>query len=371
MTGDFVSRVLAWFDDHGRHDLPWQADRSPYRVWVSEIMLQQTQVVTVIPYFERFMAHFPAVTDLADAPLDEVLHLWSGLGYYARARNLHRAAGVIRDRHGGRFPEAFDDVVNLPGIGRSTAGAILALARGQHHPILDGNVKRVLCRHRGIEGWPGRRAVETTLWEMADAFTPEENVAEYTQAMMDLGATVCRRGRPECSACPVSADCVALSRGRQRDLPAPRPRRERPLRHSRMLLVTDAAGRVLLERREPTGIWGGLWAFPELAPDETPEAWVSGCLGAEATSTETWPELRHGFTHFELAVTPHRVAIAGQPGIVMEDGRWLWYNPESPARIGTAAIVGRLLAGIAGKNDNETGSGERDESDGQVRVAGR
>ena len=193
-------------------------------------MLKQTQVATVIPYFERFIARFPAIRELADADLDEVLHLWSGLGYYARARNMHRAARTVCEHHGGRFPEAFDEVAALPGIGRSTAGAILALSLGQRHPILDGNVKRVLCRHEGLEGWPGRPAVEKALWEISDRLTPDDGVAEYTQAMMDLGATICRRGRPDCDRCPVSGDCVARSQGRQQELPTPRPRRERPLR---------------------------------------------------------------------------------------------------------------------------------------------
>ncbi|MGD8746674.1 MAG: A/G-specific adenine glycosylase, partial [Gammaproteobacteria bacterium] len=259
MNPGFARRVLDWFEVSGRHDLPWQIDPSPYRVWVSEIMLQQTQVATVIPYFERFIARFPAIRELADADLDEVLHLWSGLGYYARARNMHRAARTVCEHHGGRFPEAFDEVAALPGIGRSTAGAILALSLGQRHPILDGNVKRVLCRHEGLEGWPGRPAVEKALWEISDRLTPDDGVAEYTQAMMDLGATICRRGRPDCDRCPVSGDCVARSQGRQQELPTPRPRRERPLRRTHMLLISDPDGRVLLERREPSGIWGGLW----------------------------------------------------------------------------------------------------------------
>lgn len=354
MNREFADRVVDWFAAHGRHDLPWQTDPSPYRVWVSEVMLQQTQVSTVIPYFERFMDRFPTATALADGPLDEVLHLWSGLGYYARARNLHRAAQVVRDRHGGRFPTDFDDVVALPGIGRSTAGAILALALNQRHPILDGNVRRVLCRHRGIEGWSGEAAIEKRLWETAENLTPVEGVAEYTQAMMDLGATLCRRGRPDCEACPVRADCVSRHTGRQQDIPAPRPRRERPLRHARMLLVTDASGRVLLERRALSGIWGGLWVFPELAPGDDPERWIAARLAADIASVGVWPEIRHGFTHFELAVTPHRVVLAGASGVVMETERWLWYNRQSPARIGKAAIVDRLLTIIAGEKDDAT-----------------
>ncbi|KPK57108.1 MAG: A/G-specific adenine glycosylase [Gammaproteobacteria bacterium] len=370
MNPGFARRVLDWFEVSGRHDLPWQIDPSPYRVWVSEIMLQQTQVATVIPYFERFIARFPAIRELADADLDEVLHLWSGLGYYARARNMHRAARTVCEHHGGRFPEAFDEVAALPGIGRSTAGAILALSLGQRHPILDGNVKRVLCRHEGLEGWPGRPAVEKALWEISDRLTPDERVAEYTQAMMDLGATICRRGRPDCDRCPVSGDCVARSQGRQQELPTPRPRRERPLRRTHMLLISDPDGRVLLERREPSGIWGGLWSFPELVPGQTPEAWVAERLGAGVISTEPWPEFRHGFTHFELVAIPHRLTLAGPPAAVMEADRWLWYNAETPARIGRAAIVDRLLAEISGGSDEGKG-GEGNDADGQVRAAGR
>jgi len=357
MSQGFDDKVLQWHARCGRRDLPWQIEPTPYRVWVSEIMLQQTQVATVIPYFRRFMERFPQVTDLADADLDEVLHLWSGLGYYARARNLHRAAGLIRDHHGGRFPEDFDDVVALPGIGRSTAGAILALSCGQRRPILDGNVKRVLCRHRGIDGWPGRAAVEKTLWRLAEALTPGERVGEYTQAMMDLGATVCRRSRPQCDACPVSDDCVARAEGRQHALPVPRPARERPVRSTVMLLITDRRGRVLLERRQSSGIWGGLWSFPELPEGFGAEEWVKERLGVPVAKSETWPDVNHGFTHFELAVTPQRIVLASQPSVIMEVGHWLWYNPESPKRFGTAAIVTRLLDALVGGNHITHGKG--------------
>ncbi len=357
MSQGFDDRVLQWFERCGRRDLPWQIEPTPYRVWVSEIMLQQTQVATVIPYFQHFMERFPQVTDLADADLDEVLHLWSGLGYYARARNMHRAAESIRDHHGGRFPEDFDDVVALPGVGRSTAGAILALSCGQRHSILDGNVKRVLCRHRGIEGWPGRAAVERTLWQLADTLTPWERVGEYTQAMMDLGATVCRRSRPQCDVCPVSDDCVARAEGRQHVLPAPRPARERPLRRTVMLLITDRQDRVLLERRASSGIWGGLWSFPELPEGLGAEQWVKERLGVAVTKSETWPDVSHGFTHFELAITPQRVVLASEPAVVMEAGHWLWYNPGSPKRFGTAAIVTRLLDALLGDNHNRMARG--------------
>ena len=347
MKASLAEALLAWYDRHGRHDLPWQRDRSPYRVWVSEVMLQQTQVATVVAYFERFMARFPDVRALADAPLDEVLHLWSGLGYYARARNLHRAAAAIRDEHGGRFPRAFGAVAALPGIGRSTAGAILALSLGERHPILDGNVKRVLARFHGVEGWPGQAAVERSLWSLAEAHTPHERVADYTQAVMDLGATVCRRGRPECGACPLAADCVARAAGSIERIPAPRPRRPRPLRRTRMLVLEDAAGSVLLEQRPAPGVWGGLWCPPEIG-ETCPVEWARGVLGMPVEGIEVDPPFRHGFTHFELEITPVRARVAAgeaQPAPrLMETGRWVWYNPRSPAKLGLAAAFAKLLA---------------------------
>lgn len=370
MSGGFAPRVLDWFRQCGRHDLPWQRDPSPYRVWVSEIMLQQTQVATVIPYFQRFVDRFPSVEDLAAADVDEVLHLWSGLGYYARARNLHSAARMICEQHQGRFPECFEDVVPLPGIGRSTAGAILALSLDQRHAILDGNVKRVLCRHRGIEQWPGEAATEKRLWDLAVSLTPQDRVTEYTQAMMDLGATVCRRANPACHRCPLAEDCVARASGRQRELPVPRPRRNRPVRKIAMLLVTDPAGHVLLQRRPEAGIWGGLWSFPELGSAHTPEAWAMAQMGARSARFETWPPVRHGFTHFELVITPHRIDLERRSTSIMEDVDWLWYNPQSPARIGLAAVVERLLGAVAGEFASETVSGERDEPDREVRAAG-
>jgi len=245
---DFSARVLAWYARHGRRDLPWQDNPTPYRVWVSEIMLQQTQVNTVIPYYWRFMQRFSDVAALAGADIDQVLHQWTGLGYYARARNLHAAAVMVRDRWSGRFPETFDEVLSLPGVGRSTAGAILALACRQRHAILDGNVKRVLARFHAVEGWPGKASVLRRLWELAEQHTPEGQVAEYTQAMMDLGATLCTRGTPECGRCPLSDDCQARQTDRQRDLPSPRPRKALPVRRARLLLLYNDRHEVLLER---------------------------------------------------------------------------------------------------------------------------
>ena len=272
-TDPFSTQLLAWFARHGRKDLPWQSDPSPYRVWVSEIMLQQTQVATVIPYYQTFMTRFPDVRRLAAAPLDEVLHLWSGLGYYARARNLHRAASLICSEHQGDVPSDLAALEALPGIGRSTAGAILALSAGQRHPILDGNVKRVLSRVYRVEGWYGHGEVARQLWELAERHTPKTQVAAYTQAIMDLGATLCTRGKPACARCPLQDQCAAYRDDCVGAYPASRPRRTLPVRESRVLLLCNAAGEVLLQRRPPVGIWGGLWSFPEVPADEDARQW--------------------------------------------------------------------------------------------------
>ncbi len=368
----FAARLLDWHARHGRHDLPWQQDPTPYRVWVSEVMLQQTQVQTVIGYYQRFMAAFPDVQTLARAPLDEVLHLWSGLGYYARARNLHRAAGRLVDEHDGEFPRELEAVMALPGIGRSTAGAILALACGQRHPILDGNVRRVLCRHRGIEGWPGLPAVERRLWALADELTPSRQIATYTQAIMDLGATVCTRRRPACTVCPLVEDCTARREGRAEALPAPRPRRERPRRQTRMLLATDDTGRVLLRQRPPRGLWGGLWAPPEFGEGggaEEVAGMLAGALAglglAARGPARSLPVLAHAFTHFDLDIHPVAVPVrcddaaaasahvraVAEPGPGMEGAALVWYNPRQPLRLGLAAPVAQLLAALQGENE--------------------
>jgi len=340
---DFSERVLAWFERHGRTDLPWQLQPTPYRVWVSEIMLQQTQVGTVIPYYQRFMERFPDVAALAQADHDQVLHYWSGLGYYARARHLHAAAKVIVAEFDGRFPEVFDAVLALPGIGRSTAGAILALAGGQRYPILDGNVKRVLARYHAVEGWPGQGSVQHRLWELAEYHTPGSRVAAYTQAMMDLGATVCTRSRPRCDACPVTAGCAARAADRQSDYPAPRPRKILPLRTIVMLLVCNGRREVLLEQRPPAGIWGGLWSFPELQPGEDVSGWCRATLGISVRHVEDWPVVRHTFSHFHLDITPVVVQAGGRQDRVMEGNNRLWYNMDATDERGLAAPVGKLL----------------------------
>ncbi len=345
--------MLRWFDAEGRKDLPWQRPRSPYRVWVSEIMLQQTQVATVIPYFERFMARFPDLEALARADLDAVLHLWSGLGYYTRARNLHKAARIVMDRHEGVFPQTLAEVQALPGIGRSTAGAILSLACGQRHSILDGNVKRVLARSFGVEGWPGRPRVERQLWTLAERLTPEQRTGDYNQAMMDLGATLCRRGRPACLRCPLAADCVARREGRIAELPSPRPRKSLPVRTTRLLLIHDANS-LLLERRPPTGIWSGLWSLPE-CPVETVDIadWCRTRLGIEPDRISPQPRRRHTFSHFHLDYTPVRIRTRGKPTKVMDTGDRLWYKLASPDPCGLAAPVQRLISELTDDLEGE------------------
>jgi A/G-specific adenine glycosylase len=343
--------LVAWHASHGRHDLPWQVDRTPYRVWLSEIMLQQTQVATVIGYFQRFTARFPDLGALADASVDEVLHLWTGLGYYARARNLLRAAQRIRDEFNGEFPLQFDAVASLPGVGRSTAGAILALADNQRHAILDGNVRRVLARYFGVEGHTSERAVETRLWQLAESCTPAAEVATYTQAIMDLGATVCTRSRPACALCPLASGCVAQRAGRQHELPAPRRRKSKAARRSRqawMVVAIDAAGAVFLERRPERGIWGGLWCLPEFASESAARSYAQNQFRTPRVQPETLRPVQHAFTHYDLEIVPLLAECHGLAHeAVMEPGLSQWYNPRVPeserARIGLPAPVKDLL----------------------------
>ena len=343
----FSQRVLRWFDAFGRKNLPWQENPTPYRVWVSEIMLQQTQVTTVIAYYRRFMERFPDVCLLADAPQDAVLHLWSGLGYYARARNLHRAAKIIRTQHDGSIPLDFTTLSGLPGIGRSTAGAILALSADQRPPVLDGNVKRVLARFHALEGWPGRSDVLAKLWDYAERYTPSRRVAAYTQAMMDLGSMVCVRSRPLCFSCPLAEGCHAHAEGREAEFPAPKPKRELPLRQTRMIMARAPDGAVLLEKRPPSGIWGGLWSFPECPMDVDVADWCRDKLGLEIEDIQTWSVLRHGFSHYQLDITPLRVEVKQSTDAVMDAGRYVWYNTHQPDARGLAAPVRRLLAVLA------------------------
>ena len=315
---EFASPLIRWQKRHGRHGLPWQGTRDPYRIWLSEVMLQQTQVAAVVPYYERFLARFPDLGTLASSSVEDVLRLWSGLGYYARGRNLHRAAREIVERHGGRFPRTAAALAGLPGIGRSTAAAIAAFAYGERAAILDGNVKRVLARRFGVSGFPGEKAVEGRLWALADRLLPERGIETYTQALMDLGATVCTRVRPACEACPVARACLARRRGLVEKIPAPRPARPLPVRRAVWLLLAHR-GRLLLMRRPAEGVWGGLWTFPE--PEGADLAgYCRRALGCEVEPPRPLPGLVHGFTHFRLEITPVlcEVRVPGTP----PGGRW-------------------------------------------------
>ena len=323
---DFQAQVLDWFDRHGRKDLPWQVERTHYQVWVSEIMLQQTQVATVIPYYLKFMARFPTVASLAQASLGDVIAHWAGLGYYARARHLHQAAIQLQTRHQGQFPGDLALLEALPGVGRSTAGAVMSLGLGQRAAILDGNVKRVLCRLAGIAGWPGEAATLRQLWALSERLTPTERVADYNQAMMDLGALVCTRRRPACVDCPVSMDCSARRNGSTQSIPAPKPRRNRPVRTCYLLLLTNPARQVFLETRPPAGIWGGLQSLPEFAAMDDLRFW---CLqrGISAENLQTLPERRHTFSHYHLDFTPVQLQAAGFDG-VHESRSFGWFHPD-------------------------------------------
>jgi A/G-specific adenine glycosylase len=329
-------------------------------------MLQQTQVKTVIPYFQRFMESFPDLAELAASPLDTVLHHWSGLGYYARARNLHRAAAKIQDEFDGVFPEDIATLLQLPGIGRSTAGAILSLACGQRHAILDGNVKRVLTRYHGVEGWSGTASVLKHLWLLAEAATPQQRVASYNQAMMDLGATLCVRGTPDCAACPLQSGCVALRQGRQRELPAPRPRREQPVRSVYMLLLTTPDNAVYLQKRKPSGIWGGLWSFPEFADLASMQDWCDRYCMSVTTRLECWPNVRHTFSHFHLDITPCHLQLKNPLFSVMEADQGVWYKTSRTGALGLAAPVQRLLDRLQKSTQGDAGYG----SDGEMCETG-
>ncbi len=341
-SASLAPALLAWHAAQGRHDLPWQHDRTAYRVWVSEIMLQQTQVATVIPYYERFMNRFPTARALADAPVDDVLHLWAGLGYYARARNLHRAAGRVRDEFDGEFPRSFDELASLPGIGRSTAGAILALSRAERFPILDGNVKRVLSRYFGVEGNSSERAIAERLWQLADECTPMAQVDIYTQAIMDLGATVCTRRKPLCAYCPLAHGCFAQRHGRQHDLPSPRPAKLRRTRKLFMVVAVRGDGSVLLERRPESGVWGGLWCLPEFETVSAASGYVHQFLRDVVDDPKPLGCVEHAFTHFDLVITPLLAQCSGSSG-VMEGVQTVWHDPRKPARIGLPAPITVLL----------------------------
>ena len=340
MSEQFSRAVLAWYDQFGRKDLPWQQDMTPYRVWVSEIMLQQTQVATVIPYYQRFMQVLPDVQTLAAADADEVLHLWTGLGYYSRARNLHKTAQRVVAEHGGEFPAGVEALQTLPGIGRSTAGAIASLSMGLRAPILDGNVKRVLARYHAVEGWPGQKAVQDRMWQIAEHYTPDQRFGHYTQAMMDLGATLCTRSKPSCLLCPVQAGCAAHKLGQPTAFPHSKPRKALPVRQCLMPLVVNPQGHVWLQRRPDSGLWGGLWCPPQLDDQDALDALVANMGWAPERQQQLEP-LRHTFSHFHLDIQPLLIRVQPTSGVA-EAGQ-VWYNLRQPTRLGLAAPVSKLL----------------------------
>lgn len=346
VSDPFASQVLAWFSCYGRKHLPWQQNKSLYGVWLSEVMLQQTQVATVIPYFERFMARFPTINALANASLDEVLHLWTGLGYYARARNLHKTAQKVRDQFGGEFPTTFDDVFALSGVGRSTAGAILSSVLNAPHPILDGNVKRVLSRYFAVQGWSGEKAVENKLWALTTSVTPDSQVADFNQAMMDLGAMICVRSTPKCTLCPLEKSCETNRLQAWAEFPAKKPKKSLPER-SCYFLVLKQGSKVLLEKREAKGIWGGLFAFPQF---ENLDAFKRS-FSSKKVKILPLIAFRHTFSHFHLDISPILVELPPE-GVADRQGNYLplvsskteyWYDLHHSSEIGLATPVKRIL----------------------------
>ncbi|HSW69584.1 MAG TPA: A/G-specific adenine glycosylase [Gammaproteobacteria bacterium] len=346
---NFQKKILTWFDEHGRKTLPWQQNKTPYRVWISEVMLQQTQVNTVVPYFEKFIARFPDIKSLANAMEDEVLHLWTGLGYYSRARNLHAAAKKIMDNFFGKFPETLDELQKLPGIGRSTAGAILAIAFQKKAAILDGNVKRVLTRFLAVTEWPGEKHISKKLWETAELLTPEKRVADYTQAIMDLGATICIRGKPHCVNCPLEKNCSARKMGIEKNLPKSAGKKSLVVKQSTFFILKYGS-EVILQKRPPLGIWGGLWSLPELAGFSDLDEASNFCRQKFKFNIQQMifgKIFRHTFTHFHLDILPVLVKIKTKPAKIMDGDQQLWYNLRESQMIGLPAPIKKILEKIA------------------------
>lgn len=342
----FAKQLLNWFDKHGRHDLPWQHPRTPYRVWLSEIMLQQTQVATVIPYFEKFLRTFSDLKSLASAELDNVVALWAGLGYYTRARNLHRTAKICIEIHNGELPNSIEELIALPGIGRSTAAAILSQAHNKPFAILDGNVKRTLSRYFGITGWPGSPAVEKILWDLSESVLPDKRNADYTQAIMDFGATLCTRSNPRCLECPFNKSCIAYIENRVAELPQKKPGKKIPTRHTVMLVLLSDDNKVLLSRRPAKGVWSGMWSLPEVLKTEDAELLLQQVAKNTNTEGSEITEFQHTFSHYHLMIKPYcwrdlraKHRIAGQ-----DDFRWL--PMTELATVGLPAPVKKLLESL-------------------------
>ncbi|GAB2669227.1 A/G-specific adenine glycosylase [Vibrio panuliri] len=342
----FAQAIITWYDAYGRKNLPWQQNKTAYSVWLSEIMLQQTQVATVIPYYQRFLERFPTVIELANAEQDEVLHLWTGLGYYARARNLHKAAKIVANEYHGEFPTDIEQLNALPGIGRSTAAAILSSVYKQPHAILDGNVKRTLARSFAVDGWPGQKKVENQLWEYAQQHTPKNDTDKYNQAMMDMGAMVCTRSRPKCGLCPVENLCAAKAQGNPLDYPGKKPKKDKPIKQTWFVML-HYNGQVWLEQRPPAGIWGGLYCFPENSTADIDEQLASRHINTNSIKrTQQLIAFRHTFSHYHLDITPILLDLSNQPDAVMEASKGLWYNLSQPKEVGLAAPVKQLLESL-------------------------
>jgi A/G-specific adenine glycosylase len=341
----FSKQLLSWFDQYGRKDLPWQQQPTPYHVWLSEIMLQQTQVSTAIPYYQRFTEKFNTIDSLAEAAVDEVLSLWTGLGYYARARNLHKAAIIMAQQHNGEMPTSFDELVALPGIGRSTAGAILTLAHQQQFAILDGNVKRVLARYFAIEGWPGKKTVENQLWQKAEQLLPKQRIANFIQAQMDLGATVCTRTKPQCESCPLQSNCLAYKQGQPTLYPTSKPKKIIPSRQTHWLIAQNDSAEILLQRRPSQGIWGGLWSFPEVE-DEAGLNYHSQQLNLVEKSKVKLMKINHIFSHFKLTIHPYLIQCEQQPNHVAENNNLSWYKISDALKLGLPAPVKTVIQSL-------------------------
>ncbi|HSH54121.1 MAG TPA: A/G-specific adenine glycosylase [Methylotenera sp.] len=344
----FATRLITWQKQFGRHDLPWQNTTDPYAIWVSEIMLQQTQVTAVIGYYSKFMQRFPDIATLANATQEEVLQYWSGLGYYSRARNLHNAAVTIMDEHGGEFPQDFDTIQTLSGIGRSTAAAIASFAFHQVQTILDGNVKRVLARHFCVEGWPSAPKVEKQLWTLAEELLPAQDMVAYTQGLMDLGATLCTRSKPKCNICPLNKTCEAHLQKRVHELPTPKPRKTIPEKHITMLILLRG-DEVMLEKRPPSGIWGGLWSFPETDTDDDAVAVVLKRFGAHAQANQVLPQLSHAFTHFKLHIQPQPLQVVKLTTQVREAGQ-VWLSLEDAIGAAIPTPIRKILQSLQHKS---------------------
>lgn len=342
----FSDQLLAWFDLHGRKDLPWQQQVTPYRVWLSEIMLQQTQVSTVIPYFQRFTESYSDISSLAEAPLDDVLALWTGLGYYARARNLHKAARIIVTDNDSKMPNTMEDLIALPGIGRSTAGAIMALAHQQSAAILDGNVKRVLARYYRVEGWPGKKPVENELWQLAEKLLPKDRISHYIQAQMDLGATLCTRTKPQCNNCPLKDTCQAYLHDFPQNYPHSKPKKVIPSKETYWLVMQSPTGKILLEQRPPSGIWGGLWAFPEVNSPSKISDICANKFNINIAKVTAQPHFKHVFSHFKLLVHPHLIQCSHTDAQINENNNAYWYKISDALLLGLPAPVKSFLQSL-------------------------